>query len=81
MEGESILKGDCMETKDDFTRTWHGECLALGRLLNVTEDELLQTAKEVQPKIEKLEDMTINTYYYVTGRLMGRQRMQGKARL
>lgn len=56
-----------------FERTHDGEVLALARLLNVTEGEVLERARDIQPDLKELKEISDNTYAYLMGFLIGRQ--------
>ena len=49
----------------DFKRTEKGEVMALARLMNITEREILSVAENAQPSICDLSEMTYDTYVFL----------------
>ena len=49
----------------DFERTKHGEVMALARLLNVSENDVIDKAREIQIDLTDLKQMCNCTYEYV----------------
>lgn len=49
----------------DFIKTKHGEVMALARLLNVTETELVEDAKSWQHGIERIDQIDDMTYRHL----------------
>lgn len=49
----------------EFKRTQKGEVMALARLMNITEREMLSVAENAQPSIDDLSEMTYETYLFL----------------
>lgn len=49
----------------EFKRTREGEVMALARLMNITEREILSVAENAQPSIYDLFEMTYDTYVFL----------------